>query len=74
MKQAIHPDLKTAKVVCTGCGNEFETLSTRANIQVSICNECHPFFTGTNKIVDAEGRIDKFRSRQAKTKAKNTAN
>lgn len=63
MKTDIHPNLKLAKVVCTGCGNEFETLSVKENITVSICNACHPFFTGTKKLLDTEGRIQKFERR-----------
>jgi large subunit ribosomal protein L31 len=63
MKSGIHPKLKVAKVICTGCGNEFETLSVKENITVSICNNCHPFFTGTKKILDAEGRVQKFERR-----------
>ena len=70
MKTDIHPELNTAKVVCTGCGNEFETLSVEKTISVTICNNCHPFFTGTNKLVDTEGRIEKFKRRQKQSQDK----
>ncbi len=63
MKTGIHPDLKNTKVVCTGCGHEFETLSVKDQIVVSICSNCHPFFTGTKKLLDTEGRIQKFEKR-----------
>ena len=63
MKTGIHPNLKLAKVICTGCGNEFETLSVKETITVSICSNCHPFFTGTKKLLDTEGRVQKFERR-----------
>ena len=59
MKQGIHPEYKAARVVCQ-CGNTFETRSTRDNIRVEICSQCHPFYTGKQKIVDTEGRVEKF--------------
>ncbi len=59
MKSGIHPDYKTATVVCN-CGNTFETRSTRDSIRIEICSACHPFFTGKQKIVDTEGRVEKF--------------
>lgn len=59
MKPGIHPDYKAARVVCA-CGNTFETRSTRENIRVEICSACHPFYTGKQKIVDTEGRVEKF--------------
>ena len=62
MKQGIHPDVKTCKVSCA-CGNAFETKSTMETLRVEICNECHPFFTGSEKIVDAAGRVEKFNKR-----------
>lgn len=63
MKTGIHPNLREIKVVCTGCGNEFETLSVKGSITVSICSNCHPFFTGTKKLLDTEGRVQKFERR-----------
>ncbi|GBE00299.1 50S ribosomal protein L31 [bacterium BMS3Abin07] len=65
MKEGIHPDYKESKVVCA-CGESFTTHSTKESIHVDICSKCHPFFTGKQKIVDAEGRVDKFRKRYAK--------
>ncbi len=63
MKTNIHPNLKLTKVTCTGCGNEFETLSIKESITVNVCNNCHPFFTGTKKILDSEGRVERFERR-----------
>ena len=59
MKQGIHPKYETATVVCA-CGNTFETRSTKPSIRVEICSNCHPFYTGKQKIVDTEGRVEKF--------------
>jgi large subunit ribosomal protein L31 len=59
MKPGIHPNYKAARVVCQ-CGTTFETRSTRPNIRVEICSACHPFYTGKQKIVDTEGRVEKF--------------
>lgn len=65
MKEGIHPDYKEAKVVCA-CGETFTTRSVRPVIQVDICSKCHPFFTGRQKIVDAEGRVEKFKKKYEK--------
>lgn len=65
MKEGIHPDYKEAQVHCA-CGNEFTTRSTQERIQVEICSNCHPFYTGTQKIVDTEGRVERFKKRYAK--------
>jgi large subunit ribosomal protein L31 len=65
MKEGIHPKYKEAKVVCA-CGESFTTKSTRDTLRVDICSKCHPFFTGKQKLVDAEGRVDKFRKKYAK--------
>jgi large subunit ribosomal protein L31 len=65
MKAGIHPDYKDAVVVCQ-CGNTFKTRSTRESIRVEICSNCHPFFTGKQKIVDTEGRVEKFRQKYEK--------
>lgn len=70
MKKEIHPKVhKNATVTCA-CGNTFETLSTKENITVEICSECHPFYTGQQKFVDTEGRIDKFIKKQEAAKEK----
>lgn len=68
MKQKIHPDYVECKVHCA-CGNEFMTRSTVKEIRVEICSECHPFYTGKQKFVDAGGRVERFRRRQEKTDA-----
>ncbi len=62
MKEGLHPDYKTTTVKCA-CGAEFETRSTKENLRVDICSNCHPFFTGKQKLVDTAGRVDKFMSR-----------
>ena len=62
MKKDIHPNLVTCTVSCA-CGNTFETKSVKDIIKVEICNECHPFFTGSERMVDTAGRIDKFKKR-----------
>lgn len=59
MKPDIHPKYTKAVVNCA-CGNNFETRSTVGDIRVEICSACHPFFTGKQKIVDTEGRVEKF--------------
>ena len=60
MKDGIHPKTNKATVKCT-CGNTFEVGSTVDSISVEICSKCHPFWTGADKIVDLEGRVDKFK-------------
>ncbi len=61
MKAEIHPELFECKVSCSGCGTEFTTFSTRSEIRVEVCSQCHPFFTGKQaRIVDTEGRVEKF--------------
>jgi large subunit ribosomal protein L31 len=62
MKKDIHPDYKVCAVQCA-CGNSFETKSNVETMRIDICSECHPFFTGEQKIVDAAGRIEKFKAR-----------
>ncbi|MEW6739136.1 MAG: 50S ribosomal protein L31 [Nitrospirota bacterium] len=65
MKEGIHPNYKDVKVSCA-CGETFTTKSTTDNVRVDICSKCHPFFTGKQKLVDAEGRVDKFKKKYAK--------
>ena len=60
MKKGIHPDYKKVKVVCTSCGNEFETGSVLNEIRVDTCSNCHPFYTGKQRFASADGRVDKF--------------
>ena len=74
MQKGIHPIYREATVHCA-CGNSFKTRTTIGDISVDICSNCHPFFTGTQKIVDTEGRVERFKKkRQAdpKVKIKNT--
>jgi len=71
LKEKIHPQYNEVKVVCA-CGEIIMTKSTRQDIRVDICSKCHPFFTGKQKIVDAEGRVEKFRRKYAKKQATST--
>ncbi|OHE60588.1 MAG: 50S ribosomal protein L31 [Thermodesulfovibrio sp. RBG_19FT_COMBO_42_12] len=66
MKEGIHPAYDEATVICA-CGETFITKSTKPKIHVDICSKCHPFFTGKQKILDAEGRVEKFRRKYAKS-------
>ncbi|MCL4131973.1 UNVERIFIED_CONTAM: hypothetical protein GTU68_021000 [Idotea baltica] len=66
MKKEIHPEYFAAKATCGGCGASFETGSTLKDIHVSVCSECHPFYTGKQRFLDSEGRIDKFKAKYAK--------
>jgi large subunit ribosomal protein L31 len=65
MKEGIHPDYKLASVSCA-CGEKFTTKSTKETLRLDICSVCHPFFTGKQKLIDTEGRVDKFRKKYAK--------
>lgn len=67
LKEGIHPEYKEIKVVCA-CGETFTTRSTKPKIHVDICSMCHPFFTGKQKIVDAEGRVEKFKKKYSRKK------
>jgi large subunit ribosomal protein L31 len=72
LKKGIHPAYVPTKVACA-CGNTFETRSTSPEIKLEICSACHPFFTGRQKILDTEGRVEKFIQKYRKaeeTKAK----
>jgi large subunit ribosomal protein L31 len=62
MKTDIHPEYATAVVKCA-CGNTFETRSTIAEIHTDVCAECHPFFTGKQRLVDTAGRVERFRQK-----------
>jgi len=59
MKEGVHPNYEMCTIMCA-CGNVVKTRSTRKAINVEICSKCHPFFTGKQKFVDSEGRVDKF--------------
>jgi large subunit ribosomal protein L31 len=69
MKAGIHPAYNEVNVICA-CGNIFKTRSThKGDIRVEICSSCHPFFTGRQKLVDSEGRIDRFQRKLQRTAA-----
>ena len=59
MKPEIHPEYHEVVVVCA-CGNTFETRSTKPELRLEVCNECHPFFTGKQRLLDSAGRVEKF--------------
>ena len=65
MKKDIHPEYTDAVISCA-CGNEVKTRSTQDKMHVNLCSACHPFFTGSAKLVDTEGRVDRFRKRYAR--------
>ena len=67
MKSDIHPEYGEVTVTCS-CGATFQTRSTLTGaLQLDVCSQCHPFYTGTQKIMDTAGRVDKFRRRYART-------
>jgi large subunit ribosomal protein L31 len=65
MKAGIHPEYQLAHVHCS-CGNSFYTRSTESDLHVELCSECHPFYTGKQKLVDTGGRVERFQRRAAK--------
>ncbi len=62
MKEKIHPKYEKCSVRC-GCGNTFETCSTVSEIHAEICSQCHPYFTGTEKLLDTAGRVERFQKK-----------
>jgi len=68
MKTGIHPKYYTATVKCA-CGETFPVGSTREKIEVEICSKCHPFYTGTQRLIDTAGKVERFRERRAKAAA-----
>lgn len=70
MKEGIHPTYYADATVICVCGNTFKTGSTQKEVRVDICSACHPFFTGKQKLIDTEGRIDRFRKKYAGNTAK----
>ncbi len=62
MKEGIHPAYEETTIKCA-CGNEIKTRSTKKDIRVDICSNCHPFFTGRQKLVDTGGRVERFNKR-----------
>ena len=70
MKKDIHPKyFDNAKVICA-CGNTFSLGSTKEKLNIEICSACHPFYTGNEKIIDAAGRVEKFKSKRAQAEKK----
>jgi large subunit ribosomal protein L31 len=69
MKKDIHPKLYEINTRCA-CGNSFQTISTQSSVDVDICSNCHPFFTGQQKFIDTAGRIEKFQARYSAAGAK----
>ncbi|MFH1379797.1 MAG: 50S ribosomal protein L31 [bacterium] len=69
MKKDIHPKYVESQVTCA-CGNTFGTRSTLPKIKIDICSECHPFFTGNQKLIDTAGRVERFQKRFVKTGGK----
>ena len=67
MKAGIHPEYVLSHVRCS-CGNEFYTRSTKPELHVEICSDCHPFYTGKQKLVDTGGRVERFKRRAARSK------
>ena len=65
MKSEGHPEYFETTVNCSGCGSTFNTGSTIPEIRISVCSECHPFFTGKQRLVDSEGRVDRFKKKYA---------
>ncbi len=68
MKEGIHPKYDAVQIKCA-CGNVIETRSTRKNVTVEVCSACHPFFTGKQKLMDTEGRVERFHKKYATKKA-----
>lgn len=66
MKEGIHPKFFESTVHCAGCGTTFTTGSTLQEIRVAVCSQCHPFYTGKQKFLDSEGRVDRFRRKYSK--------
>jgi large subunit ribosomal protein L31 len=71
VKQGIHPEYVETKVTCS-CGNRFVTRSTKPEMHVELCNQCHPFYTGKQKLVDTGGRVERFQRKYARRQAAST--
>ncbi len=68
MQKEIHPKYNTEAEVLCACGNKFTVGSTLDKVEVEVCSDCHPFFTGLEKVMDTAGRVEKFKTRQSKAK------
>ncbi|MDC0235108.1 50S ribosomal protein L31 [Candidatus Marinimicrobia bacterium] len=66
MKANTHPEYKLGNIVCS-CGHTFQVYSTTGDQHIELCSECHPFYTGKQKLVDTAGRIEKFKKKYGKT-------
>lgn len=73
MKTGIHPQYQKTKVNCLGCNTTFESMSTVKEINVDVCSNCHPFYTGKQKLVDTAGRVDRFKAKRKAAEAKKEA-
>ncbi|HCN19010.1 MAG: 50S ribosomal protein L31 [Planctomycetes bacterium RIFCSPHIGHO2_02_FULL_50_42] len=71
MKEGIHPEYVEATVIC-GCGETFQTRSTKPKIAVEICSKCHPFYTGKQKLIDTTGKVERFQRRYRGKKSTET--
>ena len=69
MKENIHPEYKLGNITCS-CGHTFQVQGTTGDQRIEICSECHPFYTGKQKLVDTAGRIEQFKKKYAKTEKK----
>jgi len=69
MKAQIHPNYTTTTITC-GCGNTFETRSTKQNMRIDICSRCHPYFTGEQRLIDTGGQVERFRRRAERAQKK----
>lgn len=67
MKQGIHPNYQDATVTC-GCGNSWQTRSTKPSLRVDVCSACHPFYTGEQRLIHATGQVERFRRRVERSK------
>jgi len=72
MKAEIHPQYFETSVHCVGCGSTFVTGSTVPEIRINVCSLCHPFYSGKQKLLDAEGRVDRFKRKYAKFQKEET--
>jgi large subunit ribosomal protein L31 len=72
MKEGIHPEYTETTITCV-CGNAIETRSTKKDIKVEICSQCHPFMTGKQKLIDTAGRVERFVKKYAGQRQKKTA-
>jgi large subunit ribosomal protein L31 len=70
MKSAIHPAYHVTEASCSNCGTSFTTRSTREHVNIEVCSECHPFYTGRTRAAATGDRVERFRRREARGRAK----